>query len=116
MLANTHPLLYTFVADVTKDFELAINWYKAKIHLPNTGGAFIHNDLNWFKLYKLAQDNIDVQAINIPQMVVFMTDTIPDQSEFYMITSMYRKKVWFPIVVVLVYISLYCYPVIVFFG
>lgn len=61
----------------------------------------MHNDLNWFKLYELARAGTDVQAANIPQIVVFMTDTVVNQSEFYLIPSMYKKEVWFPIVEVL---------------
>ena len=94
-MANTHPLIYTFVASVTVNFALYTNWYEAKIHLPGTGGAFMHNNLNWFKLYKLAQQNTDVQAINIPQIVVFLTDTMADQVDFYLILSMYDRNVWF---------------------
>ena len=57
IFANTHPLIYAFVAAVTNDFALTVNWYEAKIHLPNTGGMFMHNDLNWFKLYELMHKN-----------------------------------------------------------
>lgn len=91
-------MIYAFVANVTKNFALYTNWYEAKIHLPNTGGAFMHNDLNWFKLYELAQQGTDVQAVNIPQIVVFITDTVADQADFFLIPSMYNKNIWFPIV------------------
>ena len=74
------------------------NWYEAKIHLPNTGGAFMHNDLNWFKLYELERDGKNTQAVNIPQIVIFMTDTVEDQAEFFIIPSLHQKDVWYPIV------------------
>ena len=57
----------------------------------------MHNDLNWFKLYDLDQTT-NTQAINIPQIVIFLTDTVAGEAEFYLIPSMYNKKVWFPIV------------------
>lgn len=95
--SNTHPLIYAFVAQVTKTPLLYTNWYDCKIHLPNTGGAFMHNDLNWFKLYELDKTT-NTQAINIPQIVVFLTDTVKDQVEFFLIPSMYQRNVWHPIV------------------
>ena len=96
MFGITYPFIYAFVAQVTKTPILYTNWYEAKIHLPGTGGGFMHNDLNWFKLFDL-EKTINTQAINIPQIVIFLTDTVEDKAEFYLIPSMYNKQVWFPI-------------------
>jgi len=70
-----------------------VNWYEAKIHLPNKSGSFIHNDMNWFCLYKLYKKGADVYKENVPQIAVFMTDTEEGKSDFFLIPDMYKQSV-----------------------
>lgn len=86
------------VAVLNNNVELMCNMYEGKIHLPNTGGAFYHNDLNWFKYYDLIKEGVDVDAVQSPQIVVFLSDTVEDKCEFYIIPSMYKHEKWHPIV------------------
>jgi hypothetical protein len=90
VLSNTHPLLYMLVAVLNKNFMLMANFYEGKVHL--------HNDLNWFKLYELVRDGVDINSVKIPQIVVFLADTVDELVEFYIIPSMYKQEKWYPIV------------------
>lgn len=78
-------------------FDLMVNWYDAKIHIPNTGGSFFHNDMNWFCIYEMHKDSVDVYKENISQMVVFMTATHEQNSPFFLIPNMYKQQVWLSI-------------------
>lgn len=68
--------------------------YEAKIHLPNTGGAFVHNDLNWFHYYEKYIAGEDVDDIQSPQMVMFLTDTIPGKCDFLISNMLYKEENW----------------------
>jgi hypothetical protein len=94
IFANTHPLLYMFVASLNNNFALMCNMYEAKIHLPNTGGAFVHNDLNWFHYYEAYVEGKDLDAIQSPQMVMFLTDTVPGECDFLISTELYKQDKW----------------------
>jgi len=94
ILANTHPLLYMFVASLNNNFSLMCNMYEAKIHLPNTGGAFVHNDLNWFHYYEDYLAGKDVDTIQSPQMVMFLTDTSPGKCDFLISNLLYKHENW----------------------
>lgn len=98
VFSNTHPFLYMFAAALNNTHELSATPYEHKIHLPFTGGAFYHNDLNWFKYYELVRDGVNVEAVQAPQTVVFLSDTVPDKCEFYIVPSMYKKEKWYPLV------------------
>lgn len=87
-----------FVAALNDKVELMCNMYEAKIHLPGTGGAFFHNDLNWFKYYETIKNGVDQETIQSPQMVVFLSDTVEGKCEFYVIPSMYHKQKWLHVV------------------
>lgn len=94
VFANTHPLLYMFVASLNNNFALMCNMYEAKIHLPNTGGAFVHNNLNWFHYYEAYLEGKDVDVVQSPQMVMFLTDTVPSKCDFFLSTMLYPQANW----------------------
>ncbi len=70
------------------------NLYEPKIHLPNTGGAFVHNDVNLFHHYEQYLAGKDVDAIQSPQMVVFLTDTVPGECDFLISNLLYKQEDW----------------------
>ena len=70
------------------------NMYEAKIHLPDTGGAFVHNDLNWFHYYEAYAAGQDVDALHSPQMVMFLTDTVPGRCDFLISNAFYEQANW----------------------
>ena len=82
------------VARLNNSFELMSNMYEAKIHFPNTGGAFVHNDLNWFSYLDLHRSGKNVDAIQSPQMVVFLTDTVPGKCDFLISNKLYPQENW----------------------
>ncbi len=83
-----------FVASLNNNFALMCNMYKAKIHLSNTGRAFVHNNLNWFHYYEhyVAEKNVD--AMQSPQMVMFLTDTMPGEYDFLISNLLYKQENW----------------------
>ena len=83
-----------FIASLNNNFSLMCNMYKAKIHLPNTGGAFVHNDLNWFHYYEDYLAGKDVDTIQSPQMVMFLTDTSPGKCDFLISNLLYKHENW----------------------
>ena len=83
-----------FTACLNRTFALMCNLYKSKIQFPNTGGAFVHNDLNWFNYYKRHLAGEDVDAVQTPQMVVFLTDTVPGKCEFLITNVLYKPENW----------------------
>lgn len=94
IFANTHPLLYMFVASLNNNFALMCNMYEAKIHLPNTGGAFVHNNLNWFHYYQAYMEGKQVDAMQSPQMVMFLSDTVPGKYDFLISNALYPHDNW----------------------
>lgn len=94
IFSNTHPLLYMFVASLNNNFALMCNMYEAKIHLPNTGGAFFHNDMNWFHYYQAYIAGQNVDANQSPQMVLFLTDTVPGKCDFFISNELYQQANW----------------------
>lgn len=81
-------------ANLNNNFALMCNMYEAKIWFPNTGGAFVHNDLNWFKYYQDYIAGKDVDEFQSPQMIIFLTDTVPGKCEFLISTELYQQENW----------------------